>query len=95
MQRLPPYLYLPYFRGQTFHGFYTDVYVEKESRWKSEIQDSGFENAVAQISACISNSEIPMAIPMFPGSGNTIRLLWRLPDMWIKGGVKMAAINRM
>jgi len=38
----------------------------------SEIQ----ENSVAHISACIHDSnEIPMATPMFPGSGNMDRLL--------------------
>jgi len=42
---------------------------------KSEIQDGGFENSVAQISADTHDSnEIPTATPMFPGSDNTYRL---------------------
>jgi len=46
------------------------------SKRKSEIQDGGFENSVAQISAYAHDSnEIPTALPMFPGSGNTYKLL--------------------
>jgi len=40
------------------------------SKRKSEIQDGGFENSVAQISAYDSNN-IPTDAPMFSGSGNT------------------------
>jgi hypothetical protein len=59
--------------------------VEKGRRRKSDIQNCSFENAMVQISACIHENEISMAISLFPGSGNMTGLLRRLPHMWIKG----------
>ena len=38
--------------------------------------------------------EIPTAILMFSGEGNTTRLLRRLPDVWIGCELKMAFVNR-
>ena len=40
------------------------------------------------------SNEIPTAITMFSGSGNTTRLLPRLFDVWMSGKSNMAAINR-
>jgi len=64
------------------------------SKRKSEIQDGGFENSVAQISAYTNDKEIPTATLMFPGSGNTDRLLWILSYVWACWKSKMVAINR-
>jgi len=59
------------------------------------MQDSGFENSVAQISADTRDSnEIPTATPMFPGSGNTDKLLGILSYVWACRKSKMAAIHR-
>jgi len=60
----------------------------------SQIQDGGFENSVAQISAYTHDSnKIQMATLMFLGSGNTDRLLRILTYVWDCRKSKMAAIN--
>jgi len=60
-----------------------------------EIQDGGFENSVAQISACTHDSkEITTATLMFLGTGNTDKLLRILSYDWACWKSKMAAINR-
>jgi len=62
---------------------------------KSEIQDGGFENSVAQISAYTHDSnEIPTATPIFPWSSNTDRILRILYYVWACRKSKMTAINR-
>jgi len=64
------------------------------SKRKSEIQDGGFENSVAQISAYTYDSnEIPTATPIFSGSGNTERLLGIQIYVCACWKSKMAAIN--
>ena len=46
---------------------------------KSEIQDGSWRNEIKRLSASIYESNvIPPAVPMFSGSGNATRLLWRL-----------------
>ena len=53
-------------------------YVENQ-RWWSK---TGSRYDITHISACIHDrNEIPTAIPMFSGSGYTIKLLRILPDM--------------
>jgi len=71
---------------------YTKLWVSKR---KSETQDGGLANSVAQISARIRDSnEIATATPMFPGLGNTDRLLGILSHVWVCWKSEMAAINR-
>jgi len=65
------------------------------SKWKSEIQDGGFKNSVAQFSANTHDSnEIPTIKPMFPGSGNTYKLLRIRFYIWAFWKSKTAAINQ-
>jgi len=68
---LPPNIHV-----RTLHWCYSNDNKLQVSKRTSEFQDGGFENAVAQISGDTHDSNvIPMATPMFPGSGNTDRLL--------------------
>jgi len=59
-----------------------------------KIQDGRFENSVAQISAYTHGiNEIPTATPMFPGSGDTYRLLGIQFHVWSCWNTKMTTIN--
>jgi len=71
-------------------------------RYHSEYQDGGGQTGNTcihirtwNIQASIHDSnEIPTAIPMFLGLGNTERLVGILSDVWVCRKSKMAAINR-
>jgi len=87
---LPPNIYV-----RTLHWCHSNDSKLRVSKRKSEIQDGGFEILVAQISAYTHGSnENPTATPMFPGSGNTDRLLGIRYCVWACRKSKMAAINR-
>jgi len=75
---------LPNISVRTLHQCYSNNNKLRVSERKSEIQDGGFENSVAQISAYNTHdsNEIPTATPMFPGSGNTVKLLGILSYAW-------------
>ena len=50
---------------------------------------------MSYISARVHDSNvIQTAILMFSGSGYTIRLLWKLPDVWTNEELKMASVDR-
>jgi len=54
------------------HWCYNNDSKLRASKRKSDIQDGGFENSVAQISADIYvSNEIPTSTPIFLRSGNT------------------------
>ena len=61
-------------------------YFGRNQRWQP-VTVSRYD--ITHISACMHDSnEIPTAIPMFSGSDNETRQLWRLPDV-----LKMAHTN--
>jgi len=80
---------------RTLHWCYSNDSKLRVSKRKPEIQDGGFENLFAKISAYTHDSnENPTATPMFPGSGNTDRPRGILYYVWVRSKSKMAAINR-
>jgi len=85
----------PNIHVQTLHWCYSNDSKLQVSKRKSEIQDGGFKNSVAQISVYTHDSNnISTATPMFPGSDNMERLLEIQSYVWACCKLKMAAINR-
>ena len=74
--------------GDKWHYCPMSGYLENRNWWPL----TGNKNYITYISASMHNSnEITTVIPMFWGSDYTIRLLRRLPDVWICEKAEMAA----